>query len=381
MSKGSSKESAPFSSNPFKSRVTVSRLNESMSGIIGHTTYALLALKAAKARKLPVSGVIENHLSSYLAGAYLGCDVQTLPAAICKDTGEPVGYGSSPIEKSPITGGDIEPFKLEVADREFIPREIHDLFYGRTHLILGWQKEAPEDLKIPLSSLLDYSMDVTSDTIDLFGPGRRSLAYVMGWLTHVTGDGLIKSVIDGINLHLLDGKYTAKNRPIQDLISFNDIGIGELKLDWAALLDDLATTPVEPIQLHYMRCAERQGRLGAHFEIGWAPELSSVLQKVLEENRRYQQIRNARLIDQLTVRNVGDGSLACDAELSQLTGGMSYHEMQEAAEKANFRHALWQMGEIIADFFEKMTEREEKLQELKYAGSQSWGDLTKRWAK
>ena len=352
-----------------------------MSGIVGHVTYALLALKAAKSRQLPVAGVMENHISSYLAGCYLGCDIQTLPAAICKDTGESVGYASSPIDKSPITGGEIEPFRLKVDDREFSPREIHDLFYGRTHLILGWQKGAGDELKIPLSRVLDYAVDVASDTIDLFGPGQRPLAYVMGWLTHVTGDGLIKSVLDGINLHLLDGKYTAKNRPIQDLVSFNDIGIGELGLNWAALLDDLATTPVEPIQFHYMRCATRQGRLGAHFENGWDPELSPVLEKVLEENRRYQRIRNARLIDQLTVKTASDGSLVCDKELSQLTGGMSYHEMQEAAEQANFRHALWQMGEIIADFFEKMTEREEKLQDLKYAGSQSWEDLTRRWTR
>lgn len=351
-----------------------------MSGIIGHTTYALLALKAAKARRLPLAGVIENHLPSYLAGSYLGCDVQTMPAATCVDTGESVGYASSVPEKSPITGGEVRPFKLKYGNRDIPPREIHEKFYGRSHLILGWNEKNDAQLKIPLSSLLDYAADVAADAIELFGPGQRPLAYVMGWLTHVTGDGLIKSVLDGINLHLLDGKYTAKNRPIQDLISFNDIGIGELGLDWSALLDDLATTPVEPVQAHYMRCAKRQGRLGAHFENGWEPDSAPLLEMVLAENRRYQRIRNVRLVEQLSVRTDTDGRLVCDAELSQRTGGMSYTEMQEAAEKADFRQALWQMGEIIADIFEKITEREEKLQDLKSVNGPTWEELTKRWA-
>jgi len=352
-----------------------------MSGIIGHTTYALLALKAAKARKLPVAGVIERHLSSYLAGAYLGCDVQTMPAAICTDTGQGVGHGPSPIEKSPLTGGEVRPFHLKFDNEEIAPREIFETFYGRAHLILGWKKEEDAALKIPLSSLFDYAADVAGDSIEIFGPGERPLAYTMGWLTHVAGDGLIKSVLDGINLQLLDGKYTAKNRPIQDLISYNDIGIGEMGLNWPALLDDLATSPVEPVQLHYMRCASRQGKLGAHFEEGWKPEHESLVRVVLAENRRYQRVRNPRLIKQLSVKTDATGGLMCDPELSKITGGMTYPEMQEAAERANFRHALWQMGEIIADFFERVTNREEKLQALPSSDSPSWEELTKRWAR
>lgn len=351
-----------------------------MSGIIGHTTYAILALKAAAARKLPVTTVIERHFSDYLAGSYLGCDVQTVPAAICVDTGKRVGYGSSPIDKSPITGGAVRPFTIKVDDREFTPRQIHETFYGRSHLVLGWKK-GDDALKIPLSKMLDYLADVAGDAIELYGPGERSIAYVLGWLTHVMGDGLIKSVIDGVNLNLLDGKYTAKNRPIQDLVSFNEIGIKELGLNWAALLDDLATTSVAPIQLHYMRCTERRGRLGAHFAEGWNPENKPILQVVLVENRRFQRVRNFDLVRQLTVTKSKSGELVCDPELSETTGGLTYTEMLEVARESNFRHALWQMGEIIAEFFEKVISRQERLQDLPVSNSPSWEELSERWLK
>ena len=91
------------------------------------------------------------------------------------------------------------------------------------------------------------------DAVALFGPGERPLAYVLGWMTHLVGDGLIKSIWPGVTLNLLDGKYTPRNRPIQDLFTYHEIGRKELQLNWPALLADVAETPVEPIQLHYMR--------------------------------------------------------------------------------------------------------------------------------
>ena len=71
-----------------------------MSGIIGHTMYALLGAKASAHRGLPVARFAERHLSSYLCGAYLGADVGTVPSVICQDTGTPVGYGSEKIIKN-----------------------------------------------------------------------------------------------------------------------------------------------------------------------------------------------------------------------------------------------------------------------------------------
>ena len=64
-----------------------------MSGVVGHMMYAMLGARVAEQRRLPIVPVIERHYASYLCGSYLGCDIQTLPAATCDQTGEPVGYG------------------------------------------------------------------------------------------------------------------------------------------------------------------------------------------------------------------------------------------------------------------------------------------------
>ena len=48
-----------------------------MSGTIGHTMYAMLGAKAATQRRLAIGAIIRRHWPSYLAGSYLGCDVQT----------------------------------------------------------------------------------------------------------------------------------------------------------------------------------------------------------------------------------------------------------------------------------------------------------------
>src|SRR5262245_18641323 len=109
-----------------------------MSGLVGHTMYGLLGLKAAAARKLSVVPVAASHLASYLAGAYLGSDIQTMPEAVCVDTGREVGYGTVPLEKSPITGGAVRPWTLKHGDRSYTPREIHEQFYGRSHVVFGW---------------------------------------------------------------------------------------------------------------------------------------------------------------------------------------------------------------------------------------------------
>ena len=56
--------------------------------------------------------------------------------------------------------------------------------------------------------------------------------------------------------------------------------------------------------------------------------------------------------------------------------------MIEAADKANFRHTLWEMGEAIADLFENVVELQELLQEMPTPASDpSWEVLTQRWRK
>ena len=123
-----------------------------------------------------------------------------------------------------------------------------------------------------------------------------------------------------------------------------------------------------------MRCAPRQGRLGSHFPEGWAPERERLLRAVMAENRRYQQERNSRLVSQMALVK-GE----CDAGLSAQAGGLRYAEMKEVAEKADFRQALWQMGELIADVFERLVESQERLQELPGSDGPDWETLTRRW--
>ena len=62
--------------------------------------YGILALKTAKGRGLPITPLIERNLPSFLCGAYLGCDIQVMPEAICVDTGREVGFGTVPLEKA-----------------------------------------------------------------------------------------------------------------------------------------------------------------------------------------------------------------------------------------------------------------------------------------
>ena len=54
-----------------------------------------------------------------------------MPEAVCVDTGREVGYGSVPIEKSPITGGAVRPYRFHFRNEDYSPRQIHELFYGQ----------------------------------------------------------------------------------------------------------------------------------------------------------------------------------------------------------------------------------------------------------
>jgi len=350
-----------------------------MSGVIGHMMYAILGGKAATQRGLPVAPLLNRYYASYLAGAYLGCDVQTLPAAICVDTGAPIGYGSQLPAHSPLTGGAVRPYLLTVDQQQYSPREIHRLFYGRTHLSFGWAP-GQQDQALPWEKVPDYLAAVMGDAIRLFGPGQRQIAYILGWLTHVVGDNLIKSYQPGIDLELLDGKYTPKNRPIQDLVTFHEVGRQELGLSWKDLMTDMAATPVESIQFHYMRVAPPRGQLAEQFPASWQPQQARLLKAVLQENRTYQQVRNGRLLQQLALRQV-NGRTVCDEELSQRTGGLQYEEMVQLAKQADFRHALWQMGEAVADLMEKVVQRQPLLQQLPTDDGPAWQTLSARWKK
>jgi hypothetical protein len=327
-----------------------------MSGIVGHVTYALLGLREAERRGLPLAGVANRHLPSYLAGAYLGCDVQTLPAAICVDTGAEVGYGAQLPARSPITGGAVRQWTLAHEGQDYTPRDIHTIFYGRAHVVFGYGPEE-RDLAIPWAQLGAYFGAALADVRTLFPDDvERTLAYGLGCIAHVVGDSLIKSEQPGIELSLLNGKYSPENRPIQDLVTFHEVGIRELGLDWPQLLHSLETTPVEPAQAHFMRIGPRRGALGEAFPDGWRPDRLDLLLTVFAENRRYLRTLNTRWLDEMELRP-GPNGRQCDPALSAKTGGLTYDQMVALADAAGFRAVLTRIGELVADVFESALDR------------------------
>lgn len=331
-----------------------------MSGLVGHTLYAILAAKSAEARGLRITGTLRQHFPSYLCGAYLGCDIQVMPEAVCVDTGRDVGFGTVPLEKSPLTGGKVTPWFLEHDGARHRPKEIHQMFYGRSHLVFGW---AGDDAKfaVPWDHLPDYCALVMRDLLNRREPSDRSLAYLFGWMVHIVGDSLIKSVRPGIKMRLLDGTYTPRNRPIQDLFAFHEIGIKELQLDWPALFAAMAATPVEPIQPHYMRVARPQGELGGVFIEGWRPERADLLQAVLNENRRWLK-QHARDVLQNMALTQGEDGPQVSTMVKTATGGLDYAPMMAMAQRSDLRGTLQTIADTAAELFAKVVAQVPALQ-------------------
>lgn len=350
-----------------------------MSGLVGHTMYGVLGAKAAAARKLPMAPIIGRHFASYLAGAYLGCDVQTMPEAVCVDTGREVGYGTVPLAQSPLTGGAVRPWTLAHGDRRYTPREIHELFYGRAHVVFGFAR-GERDLAVPWDHLPDYFAAAIEDGLEFYGPSERTLAYLCGWIVHVVGDSLIKSVHPGVELKLLDGVYTPRNRPIQDLVTYHEIGVKQLRLDWPALFADLAATPIEPVQSHYMRVAAPRGRLGRDFAHGWIPERQDLLNAVLRENRRWVRHHAEDVLAEMRLTTDARGEPQCDPKLRERSG-LNYREMVAAAEEARFGTALLFIADAIAQMFADVVQRSPRLAKLPPDAGPSLDDLRKRWER
>jgi len=331
-----------------------------MSGLIGHTMYGILALKAAKGRGLPITPLIERYLPNFLCGAYLGCDIQVMPEAICVDTGREVGFGTVPLEKSPITGGAVKPWTLEHDGRHYRPKEIHELFYGRAHLVFGWAK--PEmNLRVPWDHLADYCARAICDDMS----SERGRAYALGWMVHIVGDSLIKSIQPGIHMHLLDGVYTPRNRIVQDQFTFHTIG-GELGIDWVKTFRDMAATPVEAIQPHYMRVGEKRGDLAQLFDQGWKPELQPLLAAVLVENRRWLPHHTEDVL-----RVVQRDS----EEAKRVSGGLEFAAMIGIAESAGMRDTLVTIAEQCADLMEQTFAQVPEWRKLLRQPAEGWNKL------
>ncbi len=314
-----------------------------MSGLIGHSMYGILALKEARARGLSVVPVMERHLPSFLCGAYLGSDIQVMPEAVCADTGREVGFGTVPLVRSPLTGGEVRPWSLAHHGENYRPGDIHRLFYGRSHLVFGWAR-GDEVISVPWDHLADYIALVMQDGVY----HERGLAYGLGWLVHMVGDSLIKSVQPGLRMHLLDGVYTPKNRIVQDQFTYHIIG-GELGVYWETLFRDMAATPVETVQPHYMRIGVRSGRLGEVFSEGWRPELASLLEAVLRQNRRWLVHHTQDVLGVVALKEGRVSEIAQSA-----SGGLDHETMIEMAESAGMRRTLITIADQAVDLMERV---------------------------
>lgn len=326
-----------------------------MSGIIGHTIYAILTAEQIRSRHPKLAALLKRRQAEFVCGAYLGCDVQTLPEAICVDTGEEVGYGTVPLEKSPLTGGPVKPWTFEHEGRKYRARDVHDQYYGRAHVVFGWSV-ADRQHAVPWDHLADYAAFTFQDAIELYLPSESKVAYLFGWLVHIVGDSMIKSIRPGLKMKLLDGLYTPRNRPVQDLVTYHEVGRKEFGLDWPALLRAAAATPVELVQLHAMRTTRPRGMLGANFTNAWSPGDEPLVTRVLQENRRYLKKYLERLLPEYQLVQAGD-TWNCAAELSRQAGGLSYSQMVDAAQAAGFRETLTQIARAAAAQFDEVVRR------------------------
>ena len=110
-----------------------------MSGIIGHLTYAILGRQAILEKAPQTAKLIDKHFYSYLAGAYFGADIMTLPGGRCTACGGEYGYGGNHPDRCPEDHIPLHPYTLTFEGVSYSPQRIHRMFYGRSHLLFGWQ--------------------------------------------------------------------------------------------------------------------------------------------------------------------------------------------------------------------------------------------------
>ena len=152
------------------------------------------------------------------------------------------------------------------------------------------------------------------------------------------------------------------------------IDLDQLVRSKLLLTSDLADAPVEPVQAHAMRVGDQRGALGHSFRKAWRPDLLPLLNVVMAENRRYLKVLVPGWLKELELKPAGD-TLDCSEEFRQITG-LHYVEMVTLAEKAQFRHALTQIAETIADTFSDVVEAQPLLHDLS-AAAPTWDELNR----
>jgi hypothetical protein len=94
-------------------------------------------------------------------------------------------------------------------------------------------------------------------------------------------------------------------------------------------------------------------------------------------NRRYVR-QHARDVLASLQLHATPGGPECTPELRKISG-LTYAEMLEAARAANFRNALWQIGEQIGEMFAAVSRRCAPLASLPASEGPNWSEITAAW--
>ena len=150
---------------------------------------------------MSLAQLASRHLSSYLCGAYLGgmsapCRPLFVWIPIHRWATVPNGW------RKAVTGGRVKQWTLSIGAGNLRRAKFAASYVVVPTLPLaGW-------LMIDCWRCLGRGCQNTLPRCcrmrELHGPSERRLAYALGWMTHVIGDGLIKSVAPGLDLNLLD---------------------------------------------------------------------------------------------------------------------------------------------------------------------------------
>jgi len=218
-----------------------------------HVTYAVLGAQAATARRLPVAPLLRRHWASYLCGAYLGCDIQTFPKQCVWTRAAKSGTAWCRWPESPHRrrGPAMEAL---LDGREYTRVTSTGCFTGdRTWSLAGARRNSTCRNPGTIWPITSRARPLTR------GPALARANVRWPISSHARARGRRQS-------HQVRPRrpeaaftrrqYTPRNRPIQDLITFHEVGRKELNLNWARPAGGSRWLPaVESLQPHTMRVA------------------------------------------------------------------------------------------------------------------------------
>ena len=121
---------------------------------------------------------------------------------------------------------------------------------------------------------------------------------------------------------------------------------------------------------------KRRG-LGQMYPYVWDPINEGLLREVLKQNRAYQKVRNHRLLDKYKLTRI-NGEWNCDLRLSEIANQLTYSQMVELAEQAEFRSHVDTIAEIICELYEQVFQLSTSLVSVRPA-EYKWERMIRRW--